>query len=166
MRDDELTNDLIATIAAGAITEACGGPKGIAMAGGVSVRRGRQIRDGDRGNPLFRAAEIIRKARDPWAAVRLFIALAVERELQAIHGPLSEAKVRRLWLDTMDEEAVTDGDEDVVASRFHLSRCKSLPDLYAADASHVRPLLRRLALNLICQRHGWDPRPVASEGVN
>lgn len=158
MNTDELTNDLIASLAASAITEACGGPKGIAMACGLDdVRSGRRIRNGHRSNPLYRVTETIRRARDPWAAVRFVIAIAVAREIEEIHGPLSEAKVRRLWRDTLDEEAVTDGDEDVATIR-HMQNAASLEDLYTADAAHVRCLLRRLGLNLIAQRMGIDPR--------
>lgn len=155
---DQTLLDLFALDAGKAMAEALGSPKAVALAGEVKERHARRWRNGDRSDPAFRVIEIMRKAADPWALVRLFLAAAVERELATRYGTLTEAKVRQLWADTCDEEQVVDGDEDVAVTRHMLGRA-DLATIYHHDAANVRVLLRRMAITLVCQRHDWDPRP-------
>lgn len=148
---------MLASLAGIAVAEACGSPKGIAMAADIGERHARRWAAGDRSSAAYRAAALIRNARKRrWELVRYFAAVAVQADLQEA-GPLSEATVRRMWAEVDQTEAQNDAAEDV--QRINFDYTGDLPALFDADAKVVGPTLKRMALNFVAQRMGWDPRP-------
>lgn len=153
---DERMADLLASEAGAAIVEACGGPKGIAVAADVEERQGRRLAAGDPANPINRAADLIRRSPRRWQEIKHLIAVAILADLEEA-GPVPEWKVRQLWKAADQDEAATDAAEDVTRGAFDYDG--SLDRLYEADAKAAGTSLRRMALGLICRRFGWDPRP-------
>lgn len=152
---------MLATLAGAAVTDACGGPKGIALAADIGERHARRWAAGERSSAVYRAATLIRNARRRrWELVRYFAAVAVQADLQEA-APLSEGRVKQLWAEVDRAEAANDAAEDV--ERVGFDYTGDLEALYEADARTIAPTLKRMALNILSQRMGWDPRPTPTK---
>jgi hypothetical protein len=80
--ENELTKDMLASLAGIAVSEACGGPKKIASAAQMDPSNGRRWARGERSNPIYRTLALIDRAADPWPLVALMAAKAARTLLK------------------------------------------------------------------------------------
>lgn len=154
-----LGEDVAATLAGVALSQACGGTGAIASAAGVEASNARRYANGEKANPAYRVRQILERAKDPFAVCAYFLACAVKGML--VKDPMPEWRWRSLYMEAMRAEQHPDGHEDVVSTEL-LTGKSTLRAQYEADSRHVTALLRRMALGFIGQQMGYSlngPRP-------
>lgn len=152
--EDELTKDMLASLAGVAVSEACGGPKKIASAASVDPSNGRRWARGERSNPVYRVLGILERAADPFPLVALFAAQAARALLRA-EGPLPEWRWRALYVEACRSEAQPDGAEDEATVRL-LTGAGTVADQFEADRKVMAATMRRLALGYIGMTEGYS----------
>jgi hypothetical protein len=146
--------DIICTLAGVELTDACGGGKKVAYAGGVDQRTARRWVAGDPANPINRLRAILDRADDPWRVVSWCAAWATRVALRK-EGPLTEERWRELYRECCMVEQPHDGDEDTTNVAL-LTGNASIADQFHADAKVVSVTLRRLALGFVGISKGWS----------
>lgn len=151
INDNQRMADAVADAMGKALRAAYPCAKRAGMALGVSGQQGRRWFRGNRSNPLFRIAQLIRRSPNPWAIIGPLVTVAIERELDLGGASLAEA-----WLAAHTAEARAGAAEMVVEAEFVESG--DVDAVYHADAAGVSASLRRMALSLACKAQGVDPR--------
>jgi hypothetical protein len=151
--ENELTRDMMASLAGVAVVDACGGPKKIASAASVDPSNGRRWARGERSNPIYRAMSLLERAADPWPLVALFAATAA-RALLRKEGPMPEWKWRQLYVEACHAEGPPDGHEDTTTTAL-LTGKATVACQFDADRKVIAATMRRLALGYIGMVNKW-----------
>ena len=151
--EDEVTRDMIASLAGMAVSEACGGPKKIAAAASIHPSNASRWASGERSNPVYRCMSVLERAADPWPLVALFAATAA-RALLRKEGPLPEWKWRQLYREACRNEQGPDGHEDTTTVAM-LTGKATVACQFDADRKVMAATMKRLALGHIGMLEGW-----------
>lgn len=152
--ENELTRDMLASLAGIAISESCGGSKAIASVASVDSSTARRWASGSRGNPAYRVMEQLERAKDPWPMVALFAAAASRAAMKA-SGPWPEWRWRAEYIAACRAEARPDGAEDEATVAL-LTGNGTVEQQCAADRKVIAATMKRLVLGYIGMQLGYS----------
>ena len=136
-----------------AVSQAFDGvPKRAGQALGCSDHQGRAYARGNTSNPLFRTAQLIRKAQKPMTIIASLLSVAT----MAMTRGMTDAELAHEWVRAYEAETKFQGLCDIKEAEW--PRTGDIAAVYTASLHEVSVTLRRMALTLACQARDVDPR--------
>ena len=152
-RQNPIEADVIGRAMGEAIKQAFDGvPKRAGLALGCTEHRGRAFARGDPSNPLFRVAQLIRKAPNTMVIISSLLSVAA----MAMTRGLTDAELAHEYVLAREAETKFQGLCDVKETEWQ--RTGDTEAVFSATLHHVSASLRRMCFGLACQARDVDPR--------
>ena len=151
-RQNPIEADVISRAMGDAIKQAFDGvPKRAGLALGCTEHQGRAYARG-KMNPLFRVAQLIRKAPNPMVIISSLMAVAA----MAMTRGLTDAELAHEYVLAREAETKFQGLCDIKETEW--PRTGDTQAVFSASLPEVSASLRRMCYALACQARGVDPR--------